>query len=231
MELDDNRAALVRIIETDDPEARDRIIKATNHQTAIPPASLKATDRIQRDLETYFKHHGWYYDRRKNSYKNLGMPVDKIIGIPYLAQAVMSILLREPDNALARPSTLIKNDADYKRVFSEHIGFEVYYFCARLMKQVEECRRVSFPDYKTEIKRNLRYHVAMAYVAELLGTTDYKPSDVQGLVSKDIDIVRLEDAIKNVVELFVTFQASHDWPVDRVTKSREFVKELCQGTL
>jgi len=89
---DDKRSLLVRIVETDNPEARDRIIKATNHQTAIPPASLKATDRIQRDIETFFKQNGWYYDRRKNYYKNMGMPVDRIIGIPYLAQAIMAIL-------------------------------------------------------------------------------------------------------------------------------------------
>jgi hypothetical protein len=168
-ETAEKRSLLVRIIQTDNAEARDRIIKATNHQTAIPPASLKATDRIQRDMETFFKQHGWYYDRRKNYYKNSGMPADKIIGIPYLAQAVMAVLLREPDNARARPSTLIKNHEDYKRVFSEAIGFDVYLFCVKLLKGVEESLRVRFSEHPNELKRNIRYHVAMTYVVLATG--------------------------------------------------------------
>jgi hypothetical protein len=118
-EKDDNRSILVRIIVTDKSEARDRIIKATNFQNPIPSASLKATEQFQRDLEVYFLQNGWFYDRRKNYYKNLGKPSKKIISIPYLAQAVMAIILREPDNARARPSSLLKTEENYKRVFDE----------------------------------------------------------------------------------------------------------------
>ena len=58
-----------------------------------------ATDKIQRDIEDYLKSRGLFYDRRKNFYKNSGKPRDVIIDIPYLAQAVMAILLRRPDTA------------------------------------------------------------------------------------------------------------------------------------
>lgn len=224
--VEEKRSLLVRIITADNSEARDRIIKATNHQTAIPPASLKATDRIQRDIETYFREHDWYYDRRKNYYKNLGMPVDKIIGIPYLAQAVMAILLREPDNARARPTTLIKNESDYRRVFSEDTGFDLFLFCARLMKQVEDQLRVLALDYHNEFKRNLRYHVATAYTAMALGTPTYKSTDVKVLVDKPIDDSVLDRAATQVIESFIAFEEKREWTFDKVIKSREFVGSL-----
>lgn len=40
----DNRAVLVRVITEDDETPRDRIIRATNSQTSIPPASLRSSD-------------------------------------------------------------------------------------------------------------------------------------------------------------------------------------------
>jgi hypothetical protein len=223
---EEKRSLLVRVIETEDPEARDRIIKATNHQTSIPPASLKATDRIQRDMEIYFKQNGWYYDRRKNYYKNMGMPLDKIIGIPYLAQAVMTVLLREPDNARARPSTLIKNEGDYKRVFAEAIGFDVYLFCVRLMKAVEERIRIEHLEIPADLKRNLRFHFAAAYVALAHGSTMYKPTDIKDLVGQKINDQLIDSSVDAIVEAFVGYQEVRDWPIDRLTKSREFREEI-----
>jgi hypothetical protein len=229
----ESRSVLVRIIETSDPEARDRIIKATNHQTAIPAASLKATDRIQRDMEVYFKQRGWFYDRRKNYYKNLGMPAEKIISIPYLAQSVMAVLLQEPDNARARPTTLIKNEQDYKRVFNENIGFDIYLFCIRLMKGVEQqlrepvermgLRGVLGPDM-----RNFRFHAAMMYVADQFPFGKYKPTDLKKLAESNVDETLVEQAIDSVAEELEIFvgdrgaQAS----MEKIAKSREFVDLL-----
>lgn len=150
---EDKRSILIRIIVTEDAEARDRIIKATNFQTSIPIASLKATDRIHRNIEDYFLQHGWFYDRRKNYYKNIGKPVDRIISIPYLAQAVMAIILREADNARARPSSLIKRESDYERVFSESISPTIYLLCAKTIKRIDNfLRNISGPQLKINFK-------------------------------------------------------------------------------
>lgn len=75
----DFRAILIRIVVTNDTEARDRIIKATNFQTPIPVASLKATEPIQTDIENYFLSKDWFYDRRKNYYKNMGSLLIKLL--------------------------------------------------------------------------------------------------------------------------------------------------------
>lgn len=227
--VDDSRSVLVRIIETADPEARDRIIKATNHQTAIPAASLKATDRIQRDMEVYCKQHDWFYDRRKNYYKNLGMPAERIISIPYLAQAVMAILLREPDNARARPTTLIKNEQDYKRVFNENIGFDIYLFCIRLMKYVELQLRQDIKEYVPDFYfgdfRNFRFHVATLYTVMQLGTTQYKATDLKALSAKEISVDGILAASVNIANIAMLYFDGTTTP-DKVAKSKEFVSFL-----
>lgn len=82
---DEKRNLLVRVVVPPAPESRDRIIKATNSQTQIPVASLRATEKIHRDIEEYLRPHGLYYDRRKNFYKNEGKPIERIVSIPNLA--------------------------------------------------------------------------------------------------------------------------------------------------
>lgn len=133
----DERAVLVRVICEEDEEARDRIIRATNSQTSIPPASLRSSDEIHRNIEDFLKANGFYYDRKKNYYKNQGIPVAKIISIPYMAQAMMAIILQKPDSARARPSTLINSDAEYKKIFSLAKPIDIYLKVVQIMKAVE----------------------------------------------------------------------------------------------
>ena len=133
----DNRKILVRVVVPTEEGSRDRIIKATNSQTAVQQASLRATDKIHRDIEEYLRPRGLFYDRRKNHYKNEGKPRDKVVGIPHLAQSVMSIVLQRPDTARGRPSSLLKKDTDYSKVYSEELPIHLYYVCAEAMRRVE----------------------------------------------------------------------------------------------
>ena len=222
-ERDKNRSILIRIIVIDNAEARDRIIKATNFQTPIPAASLRATDRFQRDIEDYFLHHGLFYDRRKNYYKNVGKPADKIISIPYLAQSVMAILLREPDNARARPTSLIKRQSDYERVFSESTTLDVYFKCAKIMKRLDSFLRGNFPVYSEQEKNNLKFHIAMVAVIFLLGNS-YAAKAIESLKDSDIDETIFDEALTTTVRLAQQYSSNLDWTVERTSKSRDFVK-------
>ncbi len=102
--VNDKRTILVRVIKNTDPKSIDRIIKATNSQTAIPRVWLHATEDIHRKIETTLGNAGMYYDRRKNFYKNKGIPATQIVTIPYLAQALAAIVLQRPDDARGRPA-------------------------------------------------------------------------------------------------------------------------------
>ena len=138
---EDSRKLMVKIVSSDNEETRDKIIKATNRQNPIQSATLRATDKIQRDIETALKSVGLFYDRRKNYYKNQGKPLDRIISIPLMAQALMSVILGRPDAARARPSSLIKRDDDYSRVFSEDFPISVYTTSAELIRRVDSVLR------------------------------------------------------------------------------------------
>ncbi|MBZ5489947.1 MAG: AIPR family protein [Acidobacteriia bacterium] len=51
--------------------------QTTNYQNGVEIASLRATDTLQRNIEHFLGDKGWYYDRRKNHYKNQGVQLIK----------------------------------------------------------------------------------------------------------------------------------------------------------
>lgn len=167
----DERAVLVRVICEEDEDARDRIIRATNSQTSIPPASLRSSDDIHRNIEDFLKANNFYYDRKKNYYKNQGMPVSKIISIPYMAQAMMAITLLKPDSARARPSTLINSDTEYRKIFSLDLPIDIYLKTVQIMKAVENFLKPENCGQELERKTitNIKYYVAMIVSIKYVG--------------------------------------------------------------
>lgn len=164
----DERSLLVRVIVPLAPESRDRIIKATNSQTPMPVASLRATEKIHRDIEEYLRPFGLFYDRRKNYYKNDGKPIEKIISISQMAQSIMALVLQRPDSARARPSSLLKRDEEYTTIFNPRYPINLYLLCPQVMRIVDEVlRSVSELDQKD--RNNIRFHVGMMAVALVLG--------------------------------------------------------------
>ncbi|MEH2276605.1 MAG: AIPR family protein [Nostoc sp.] len=237
---DHHRAILIRIIATNDTESINRIIKATNFQTPIPPASLKATDPIQSDIENYFLSKGWYYDRRKNYYKNMGKPIDRIISIPYLAQSVMAIVLREPNISRSRPSSIIKTDSDYKRVFKEKSNLEVYMFCVEVMKQVELLIRCTVSEKTkqdndtfwrhTSPLRILSFHLAMLFIVKLLCKNDYNTTDVEKILQVELKPKVISQTLIELIELTDKYVNSHpSLSINTIVKQKEFVAYLLEN--
>lgn len=132
----DKRTILARIIKTTKPESVDRIIKATNSQTKIPSVWLHATEEIHRKIEIALKGVGLFYDRRKNHYRNQGVPPKSIVTLPYLAQALAAIVLRRPDDARARPTTVV--ETHYRQLFPAEGSTEIYCKCALIQKRIDE---------------------------------------------------------------------------------------------
>jgi hypothetical protein len=194
----DNRKVLVRVIVPAEQESRDRIIKATNSQTPVQPASLRATDKIHRDIEEFFRPRGLFYDRRKNFYKNKGKPRDRIVGIPHLAQAVMSILLQRPDIARARPSSLLKKDDDYAKVYSNKYPIQMYYTCAEAMRRIEEFLKSSESGLVTKDRNNLRFYVVMHVVAVLAEHSSISPDVVAKLDVANLDEKHIKASLRIV---------------------------------
>jgi hypothetical protein len=218
---DEKRNLLIRVIVPSQAESRDRVIRATNSQTTIPPASLRATDKIHRDIEEYLKPFGLYYDRRKNFYKNEGRPINRIISIPQMAQAVMAILLKRPDMARARPSSLIKKDEEYFTLFNPKHPIEVYRACAELMKQVDGYLNAGDVNIFAADKNNIKFYLAMCAAEEKLQHSEPSPQAIASLVGSDLS----DEILKNSYELvWQDYDALGG--TDRVAKGTELLARL-----
>ncbi|HLH43210.1 MAG TPA: AIPR family protein [Bryobacteraceae bacterium] len=197
----EDREILVRVISPETPESRDRVIKATNSQNPISPASLRATDKIQRDIEQYLRSFGLYYDRRKNSYKNEGKPIDKIISIPAMAQALMAVVLQKPGTARARPSSLLKKDEDYEKVFSADFPIEVFRAAIKLSRLAEAHLRADAA-LSPEDRVNLKFYVAMYVAALACGVARPKPDQIAKLAGATIEKAAIDQAIADVKPVY-----------------------------
>jgi len=174
----DDRCVLVKVIVSSDKSTIDSVISATNSQTAVGAASLRATDEVQRRIEAYFESKGYYYDRRKNYYKNRGKPIAKIFGIPYVAQAIHAILNRSPAGARARPTSLIKDEATYQSIFDQSRDFQSY-LNACLIVQQARAHVSSMPSWVDRLTlANYVFHLAQVSTAFALGTAHYTSKDV-----------------------------------------------------
>ena len=214
------RNILIRVMVPDDEESRDRIIKATNSQTAVQRASLRATDKIQRDIEDYLKSRGLFYDRRKNFYKNSGKPRDVIIDIPYLAQAVMAILLRRPDTARGRPSSLLKTDDDYDKVFNPKYPVHMYYVCVHAMRKIERAMKSNTLSVPRKNRSNLRFYVGMHAVA---GTAKQYPqaSDIEKFDPDSLDDATVKKSLNIVQTLYDALGAT-----DQIAKGPRLLEDI-----
>lgn len=132
---DDQRSVLVKVIINKNKDTTDDIIASTNSQNPVSATLLRATEPIQRNLELFFLNEGYYYDRRKNYYKNQGKPTTKIFSIQLTAQAIQSIAFDDPHTARSRPTSLLKTENTYKRIFNPNEDFKGFLNCCLIYKK------------------------------------------------------------------------------------------------
>jgi len=98
------------------------------------------------------------------------------------------------------------------------------------MKAVEERLRLTLDDYPNEFKRNLRYHVATAYVVTALGSVSYKSTDLKPIADGPIDDGLLDEVIDRVMQAYFEFEEAREtWSVDKIVKNKEFVEALLEA--
>lgn len=200
---DDDRAVLLKIILASDDNIRGRIIKATNYQNTVDLASLRGLDKIQRDIEHYLWDNDWFYDRRKNYYKNQGKPADRIVSMPYLAAAVRAVALADPARSPRQRSRSLRDDEVYGEVFDPKWDLVVYLASLEITRSVETVihrRRTVFDTPPIA----LVHYVAFAYACLQLGATSYKPDDVGELAARppnEREVLQICQDLKNAAAL------------------------------
>ena len=235
-EFEDARSLFVKIIICDQKDVIDRIIRATNSQNAIPSGVLRATDTIQRDIEQYFLKKGYYYDRRKNYYRNLGKPRDKIISINLLSQCIVSLVLPEknPSRARSNPTILIKKDEDYDSVFGLNYDFQVYLNAVLIFKKVnEELKKLMsetefVADNKLEkIIKLFKFHISRVLISEITAKGTPLANDLgdEKIIEKiDRDAVKKSIfTLKNIID---EYEQINSQSIDNISKQTEFSKYI-----
>lgn len=216
----ENRNVLIRVIVPASEESRDNIIFATNNQTNIPKSSLRVTDTIHLQIEMYFKSRGLYYDRRKNYYKNQKKKAADIVGVYFLAQCLISIFLRKPDFARARPSTLLTDDETYKKLYESNADLEVYYKTALLGKKVQT--NLAKTSEMTSAERNdVLYYLLYGVSAKIFCKKDITFLDVK---SMNMDIVT--DDLINELKIVIYAKYKELGGNGRGAKSDTFITEI-----
>lgn len=185
---------LVKVIVSDDTAVRDQIIRATNNQSSVELASLSATDKIQRDIEAILEQHNWFYERRKNYYKNVGKPKDRFIDPLLLAVAMVALTRKAPQLAGRLKSRFMRDPISRDAVFSEQLPILIWPKVASIMKTVDQALTENRRPKSSNGRRGLaswRGAVALCAVAEKFGTFDYSIADLLGLDESKISPSRI----------------------------------------
>lgn len=136
----EKRSVLVKIIQAKDDKVRDRIIRATNSQTSLSLSSLRATDKVQRQVEEYLLKHGLYYERRKNLYSNKGIRIENLVSIDQMGQALLSCLVQMPHIARGQVSRVFEDDI-YDLLFASTHPIDAYLAAIRIERECEDFLR------------------------------------------------------------------------------------------
>ena len=166
-------------------------------------------------------HYQDHYDRRKNFYKNEGKPINRIISIPQMAQAIIAILLQRPDTARARPSSLIRRDEEYRRLFSPTHPIEVYRACSEILKQTENYLAGRTDAPAATDKNNMKFYVAMAVCQEALTNTNPSTVEIASLAGSTLALTVLDSAYQIVHEEYKALGAT-----DQAAKGSELVASV-----
>jgi AIPR protein len=187
----DDRAILVKVLAPKDPRTVDHIIRSTNNQTAVDATSLRATDAVQRDIEDAFRTVGLFYDRRRNYYRNRGIPAARIVTVSYVLRAMVAIWKRSPFEAFGVTTRVMQTTSEYRQVFSTKTPVQLFPAVTRIARAVER----GIPDRLKgflEYRRLYRFLYACLYVECKLGTRGYSPDDIIALSEETLDEELLE---------------------------------------
>ena len=224
-DLTDGRSVLVKVIINTDKDIVDSIIASTNYQNVVAPGLLRATDDLQRAIEDYFYLKGYYYDRRKNYYRNRGKQSNRIFGIQFTAQAIKAIICGEPNVARSNPSGLLKSEAIYHTLFKKDDNFQGYLNCCLISSWVHAfVLRTKDTKIGTSL-RNFMLHLSWIVAMQIVQSTEVNCAE---FAQYDIESIELNDYIEDALQILLQAvdafrEEQHNADLINIAKSKDFV--------
>ena len=155
-------------------------------------------------IETFLFQNGLYYDRRKNFYKNKGKPINKIISINYLAQALTAVLLSNPSKARTNPTVLTKTDDDYNKIFNNNTPIEVYYYIALLRLETEKQIKNKLKNTTDELEKDVNNYFQL-HLLRIIASMLANKSKISNQDMKIIDESSINSIPENIIDGAITF--------------------------
>lgn len=160
--LSESTHIVVKIIETNDQEVINKIIRATNRQTEVKDEAFESLKPFHKDLEEYYKakikscDFPIYYERRSKEY--LDNPKVKSFQVVTLASQVksyVSLVLEQPQSTHRYFGEILDSNKD--KLFHSSSNLFSYYISALIVNRVDIMFRnkVIYSKYK-----EFRYHIA-----------------------------------------------------------------------
>ena len=135
----------------------------------------------------------------------------------------MAIMLKRPNTARARPSSLIKRDDEYKKLFTREHPIETYRVCVQIVRQAEAFLDSLPIALAAADKNNLKFYVAMAAAHEAVGKYDPTAKDLATLAGNTLD-----DNILSTAFNLVSAEYEQLGKTDQVAKGADFVARVRQ---
>lgn len=219
---EDDRSVLVKVIISNNKEITDDIIEATNYQNAVSPGLLRATDEIQKEIELFFLQNGYFYDRRKNYYKNQGKPGNKIFSIPFLAQSIKSIILQDPHTARQSPTSLLKTNM-YDTIFKTQDNFGAYLNCCLITSKIHHAI-LNLNDKQRKNKLvNFKLHISMIATCFFFNHLEYNVDDISHINISNFSDQIIEKAFLKTDDLIESYQKDNpNSNLSNMAKSSDF---------
>jgi hypothetical protein len=141
-----------------------------------------------------------------------------------MAQGVLATLLKEPHTARARPTTAIKSEANYKRIFSGDKSIhplEMYGVVTLLLQRVDSYFRGQAGKLDQKFRNNLKFHTLMILAWTLNGSQTMPSGAIMKIDSTKGTDEQLGAVTDWVVAEFTAFGAE-----DRTAKDGKFTQRL-----
>lgn len=216
-----DRTVSIKIIVSGEEQLRDQIIRATNNQSAIEQAALHATDKIQRDIEQILERHDFYYERRKNYYRNIGKPPERFVTPMYVAAGYVAIIMKQPARAARLKSRFMRNQERYEQVFSESAPIEMWPRLVLVLKAAEREMLGAREGWGERALRSWRGLIALLYVSKIIGRFSFSASEF----CKKIDLDKIDNGLMDVCFRFVEQRRLSSL---RQEPSAAFCKDVCK---
>jgi len=193
---------IARIIKSKSESVKEAIIISSNTQTAVRDRDLVSDCQIQKELETQFETLGYYYARKRGSYRD--KPEDRVIDLEKAAQYYLSLYLEKPADAKMKKKEIY--NSYYERVFNRELTAQQllvgYLLFRKINARVKELCKERLKDKKSVLGNSI-LHLLPLFKIWILAPLGKLPSDLEddlSLIDKLVDRDNIDKIIARVVD-------------------------------